>query len=471
MTPALYEADVAVVGAGIAGLVAATGMAEAGLSVLVLERSPEEDYICSSRLTGGVFHCALHAPDTDPAELARIIVEGRGEGADAALAHAVARDVMPAIRWLQGQGARFIRASADPWQRFVLAPPSLGRTGEGWRRRGGDTLLRLLGARLEGFGGWILRGRRASRLLLAEDAAVTGVAGEEFEVRARFVVIADGGFQQNEALVAASISPRPERLVQRNGGTGQGDGIAMAVAAGAALSADQRGFYGHVVSRDALSREALRFYPWLDELARHGLAVTGEGKRFCDESRGGIHLANRIAALPDPASVSVIWDEAIWRGPGRARFMAVNPALEKRGATIHRADSLAELARLAGIDPAALVREVAAHNEAIARGAGDSLEPARSFGGGAPMPITEPPFAAAPAAAGLTYTMGGLAVDASARVRRADGSVFPNVFAVGGSSGGLEGGAKPIYVGGLVKAAATGWRAAREAIAGLRVTA
>lgn len=454
--------DVVVIGAGIAGLVAAVGTAEAGLRTVVLEQSADEEYICSSRLTGGVFHCALRAPDEDPGSLARTIIDGRGADGNAALAQSIAQDAMPAIRWLQRQGARFIRASPDPWQRFVLSPPSLGRTEEGWRRRGGDVLLRLLATRLAEQGGVLRRGHRACRLVLDADGAVTGVAGADFAIAARAVVIADGGFQQNAAMVAEQISPRPSLLVQRNGGTGHGDGRSMAVAAGAAIVADSRGFYGHVVSRDALVDDALRFYPWLDELARHGLAVTPDGRRFCDEGRGGIHLANRIAGLPDPASAVVIWDEAIWRGPGRARFMAPNPALDRHGATVYRAGTLQDVAKLAGIDFAGLSETVKAHNAAIG-GVGDgSASPPRTAGAGAPMPIATPPFAAAPAAAGMTYTMGGIAVDGASRVQRASGEPFPNLFAVGGSSGGVEGGEKPMYVGGLVKASTTGWQAARS---------
>lgn len=465
----ILETEVAVIGAGIAGLVAATGAAEAGLRVLVLEQSPDAEYICSSRITGGVFHCALNAPDRDPEALAAVLVGGRGADGNAGLARQVARDVLPAIRWLQSQGARFIRASADPWQRFVIAPPSLGRPGDGWRGRGGDRLLRQLEARLESYGGKVLHGRRATRLLGDAAAGIAGVGGDSFEIHSFAVVIADGGFQQNAERLRAAISPRPERLVQRNGGTGWGDGIAMAEAAGAALEADLRGFYGHVVSRDALEREDMRFYPWLDELARHGIAVTADGHRFCDESLGGIHVANRIAALTDPASATVVWDEAIWRGPGRSRFMAVNPALEKRGATLFRANSLGELAAAAGIDPDGLVATVEVHNAAVLRGGGAGLVPARTIGDLAPLPIARPPFYAAPAAAGLTYTMGGLKVDALSRVVAREGGVFPNLFAVGGTSGGLEGGEKPLYAGGLVKAAATGWRAARTLIEHLRV--
>ena len=64
------------------------------------------------------------------------------------------------------------------------------------------------------------------------------------------VVIADGGFQSNEDLLRRYISPSPERLLQRNAGTGRGDGLLMAHAVGAALT-DMECFYGHVQARCA----------------------------------------------------------------------------------------------------------------------------------------------------------------------------------------------------------------------------
>ena len=45
------------------------------------------------------------------------------------------------------------------------------------------------------------------------------------------VVIADGGFQANlDMLRASGISPAPEKLLARNGGTAIGDGLRMAQA-------------------------------------------------------------------------------------------------------------------------------------------------------------------------------------------------------------------------------------------------
>src|SRR5215813_11128369 len=48
--------DVIVIGAGIAGLVAANRAAQLGRRVIVLEKSKEERYLCNSRYTYGTFH-------------------------------------------------------------------------------------------------------------------------------------------------------------------------------------------------------------------------------------------------------------------------------------------------------------------------------------------------------------------------------------------------------------------------------
>ncbi len=79
---------------------------------------------------------------TEPETLERSMKRARGDGGNGELIYAIARDVMPAIRWLQAHGVRFIRATPDPHQRFVLAPPAPGRTGNGWRTRRGRAVTR-----------------------------------------------------------------------------------------------------------------------------------------------------------------------------------------------------------------------------------------------------------------------------------------------------------------------------------------
>src|SRR5580693_10561290 len=48
--------DVIVIGAGIAGLVAANRSAQLGKRVIVLEKSKKDRYLCNSRYTYGTFH-------------------------------------------------------------------------------------------------------------------------------------------------------------------------------------------------------------------------------------------------------------------------------------------------------------------------------------------------------------------------------------------------------------------------------
>jgi fumarate reductase flavoprotein subunit len=282
--------------------------------------------------------------------------------------------------------------------------------------------------------------------------------GAVFEVVAHSVVIADGGFQCDMALLQDSISPVPEKILQRNARSGYGDGVRMAKAAGGKLSS-LIGFYGHVMNREAMNNSRLWPTPWMDNIATAAIVVGPDGQRFADEGRGGVYIANRIAALDDPLSATVIFDQSIWDGPGKSRFMPPNPNMEQQGGTLLKADSLEELAKKLGIPSDALAQTVDEYNNALERGALESLRPPRSPQTYSAMPLRTGPFYGVPVCAGITYTMGGIAIDEWSRAMKEDGTTFEGLYAVGGSSGGLEGGEEIGYVGGLIKAATTGLRA------------
>jgi fumarate reductase flavoprotein subunit len=67
--------------------------------------------------------------------------------------------------------------------------------------------------------------------------------------------------------------------------------------------------------------------------------------------------------------------------------------------------------------------------------------------------------------AGITYTMGGIRVDEHARALRADGVPIAGLYALGASTGGLEGGPAVGYTGGLVKGGVTALVAAEHVAA------
>ena len=67
--------DVAVVGGGIAGLVAANRLAQLGLRAVVLEQGGEERYLCNTRYTGGTFHVCSRDIMSDEGTLRQAIID------------------------------------------------------------------------------------------------------------------------------------------------------------------------------------------------------------------------------------------------------------------------------------------------------------------------------------------------------------------------------------------------------------
>ena len=117
-----------------------------------------------------------------------------------------------------------------------------------------------------------------------------------------------------------------------------------------------------------------------------------------------------------------------------------------------------------------MAETVAEYNAALSKGALATLPVRRTADRYKPFPIVKPPFYAVPMCAGITYTMGGPAVDADARGLHRDGHAIAGLYAVGSASGGLEGGPQVGYVGGLIKAFTLGIKAAQSIAAahGLR---
>lgn len=96
-------------------------------------------------------------------------------------------------------------------------------------------LLRTLAGELAKSGGTLLRGTRAMRLVMSDGECV-GLQAEQkagpVRIQARSVAICDGGFQANTGMLREFITADPDKLKQRNSGSGTGDGLRMAREAG-----------------------------------------------------------------------------------------------------------------------------------------------------------------------------------------------------------------------------------------------
>ncbi|GAA5231911.1 FAD-dependent oxidoreductase [Verticiella sediminum] len=457
--------DLIVVGGGIAGLAAANRAAEQGLRVVLLERGTDERYLCNSRLAGGVLHVAFRNIRDRPEALIEAVRAATKDQANPDLTRALAHTSARAGEWIKSQGVKFVRMSlAVDWQSWVMAPPRRIMAGMDWYGRGADYTLRLLARNLLARGGRIIQGAAAVSLMERAGACV-GVEirrqGDVSQLPASAVVLADGGFQGNLALLGQHISGAPEKLKQRGAATGVGDGLRMAQAFGAEI-ADLSYFYGHLLSRDAFDNPRTWPYPQLDELGVAGVMVGADGRRFADEGLGGVQLANAVAKLEDPLSAWAVFDSAIWEGPGRNARIPVNPHLVRAGGTIIQADTLAELASRTGLPAQALQETIAAHRQAVISGQFQQLDPPRSRPAGQAWAVDHPPYFAAPVCAGITYTMGGIAIDEHARVRSTRGVPVAGLYAAGANTAGLEGRQGATYIGGLMKGLVFGIRAAEH---------
>ena len=462
MADTASETDVLVIGGGIAGMVAANRAGELGKRVLVLERGEETLYPCNARWSGGTFHVHFTDPMASEEELRAAIRRATEGFTDTALGEALAADCGRLVRWLKREGIRMVNLGG--YHTSVLAPPAGTAPGLAWKGQGGDVALQRLEANLNQRNGSLLRGVRATEIApdgdgmrvwaMSADGPVSYTAGD--------VIIADGGFPADLELVAKHITPKADKLLQRNAGSATGDGLRMAQSLGAALTDGLDCFYGHLLCRDALTNDRLWPRPYLDSLVTAGLVVDRSGRRFAYEGNGGVYMANEVARLDDPLSAFVVFDHAIWTGPGAKSLVAANPHLVNGGGTLHRADSLEGLAALMEVSPEGLVETVADHNGALDGSQLEALSPPRRSDRHAPWPIAAAPFYAIPLCSGITHVMGGIRIDANGKVLREDGGTIGHLYAAGACTGGIEGGPAIGYVGGLSKSGVMGLRAAEH---------
>jgi fumarate reductase flavoprotein subunit len=444
MTVAERPEGIAVVGAGFGGLTAAIRAQELGARVTVLEASPTTPSWSNSRLSGARYHIAYLSPLQEPERLIAAIMDATKGTARPDLTESVARNASRTFAWVQQHGARFANLKGAR----VMVPVRPNRPGDVWRGRGGDVMLRRMQREFVARGGTYLPQHRATALhrrnggvagLTAED-----VRGSRVDVAAAAVIIADGGFSADADLLRrhARVS-RPDLLLARGAATGRGDGLRMMLDAGATL-VNGEALYAHLLHRDAQTNPRLTPYPMLDKMSLASIVVSGNGCRFYDEQLGGVAAANRIAHLEDPSNVWLIFDESIWWKEAQVdQIVPPNPNLVIGNARIERGDTPRELAARAGLPADALQKTIDEFDAAASAGTTRSLAIPRSA---APRPLRRPLYAI-PVAVGLTYTLGGPAVDAAARVLDANDQPIEGIYAVGSSAGGLSGGPKPGYAG------------------------
>ncbi|HET7386725.1 MAG TPA: FAD-dependent oxidoreductase [Nocardioidaceae bacterium] len=433
------DCDLVVVGAGVAGWVAACRARELGLDVAIVEA--DEEYVSggNGRLSGGWFHAAYRSPDWAPDKLREEVLRITENTADAEVVDAWTCNVGRAYRYLGTLGARFgpIPEAALHYQQNVLQPSTYGvEMGRRWRTGAPYALFEAAHRRFSAADGRFVGGFRGTELIEVASSVRGIVSSTGAAIRARAVLLCDGGFQGNPELVARHIT---NCYTLRGSASDRGDALTMATAVGAAVT-DLAPFYGHLLSRDSVTNDLLWPEPALAQLLERGIIVGSDGRRFIDEQLGDVLAANQLAWSSQAGSSWCVVTEPTWARNGTIGRFPPNPTLEAHGATIIRARDAPELSAALGMPLDALLTSVAR------------------------LPIAEVPsgLVAIPVIAGITFAMGGIHVDGGGRVRSSRDGVIGGLYAAGGAMGGLQGGPSAGYAGGWSEAATFGLLAAES---------
>jgi len=460
------SSDVVVVGAGNAAFCAALAAAEHGVTVLMLERAPEDEAGGNSRFTAGAFRCVYDGvddlralmPDLTDDEVTKSdfgtyteekfyddmgrVTEYR---TDPDLCELLVTRSKATMLWLRSKGVRF----APIWGRQAYKIDGRfkfwgGLTVEAWG--GGPGLVASLTETARKNKVSIAYGARAVSLI-ADDDGVKGVRvkhhGKTVEVRAKCVVLAAGGFQANTEMRTRYLGPGWELAKIRGTRFNTGDGIRMALDIGAMPTGNWSG--GHAVGWD---RNAPEFgdlsvgdnfqkhsYPW-------GIMINANGERFVDE---GADFRNYTYAK---------YGRVILNQPGQFAWQVFDakiiPMLRDeyriKRVTKVRADTLEDLVKkLDDVNPARALETIRSYNKAVmtevpfdpnvkdGRGTKGLAVPKSNWAN----TIDTPPFEAYAVTCGLTFTFGGLKIDTTAGVVDSDGAPIPGLYAAGELVGGL----------------------------------
>ncbi|MFB3885866.1 MAG: FAD-dependent tricarballylate dehydrogenase TcuA [Thermodesulfobacteriota bacterium] len=456
------KCDVAVVGGGNAGLVAAIEAKNAGADVLLIEKAPKKARGGNSRLSGGLFRIAsggtkdyepLLKGTNLPKEEIEIepyskddfynkVVKLSDGFADRGFTEIFVNRSFETVRWMKEQGVQWdLNPShkAKVGNRLIWSAGQVPLIALG----SGEGLVEMLYGIVERRSIEALYETAGRSLLGDESGNVCGLIAKGHDgfvqIDARSFILACGGFQANPAWRRRYLGEGWDLVKLRGTRYDTGDGIEMALQAGAQLVGHWGGCHASIVSEDSPMIEAAsagseRYsYPFC-------IMVNRNGERFVDE---GEDLQVFTYAK---------FGKEILKQPGSVAFQIfdakVIPILRAayQNAEMVESRSLEELAGELDINVERFLLTVKNYNEAIVNDEKPFVQyrlDGRRTKGLSPdktnwaQKIDTPPFRGYAVVCGLTMTYGGLKTNEKAQVIDCWDRPIKGLYAVGEITGGF----------------------------------
>ena len=481
--PLETKADVIIVGAGGAGMVAAATAVERGAKVIVLEKmamlggntarsegnmsamDPEPEklldmtqavrdiitkYTSMPPCTKAVADLQetvkqqLAAHDAagkkyifdSPELFALQTIEGGDCKNDPKLVLTMAKNATAAMNWLESQSD--MKWFHVPRHWIDVGIGGLYPRGQWPRQADGktpistyDAYIAPLAKKVKAAGSTIYTSMKVTEVVRDASGRVTSVKavdvkGAPHEFSGRSVILTAGGYGANLEMVKKYNDISVIATSNQPGTTGEV--LEAAVKSGAALEGMkwiQIHPHGNPKNGDLESAIAGRPQdtPYVNKL----------GARFVDETGRRDEISHGILAQPGQVIYSIFDQETINQKKVRDDLMQI--ALGHGYA--FKADTLEDLAAKAGIDKAGFMKTMDAYNAAARTQDTKNLPVPKILIG---MPVEKAPFYAVPLTVTIHHTMGGLKINEKTQVLDAEGKPIPGLYAAGEITGGIHGG-------------------------------
>ena len=426
------DVDIVVVGSGSSGVAATVQAAELGATTLLLEKSTQTGG--NGRLTEGMF--AINSQMQQELGVGdgvtfTDIIAAEQEFFNYRINNLLWKDMVDAsgdnIDWMASHGVKFSGVVDDYHE--------LGKFEcFHWFEEGsGSNYIDPMLDSAKKLGATVMTETPAVDLII-EGGAVKGLYakkpdGSILQVNAKAVILTSGGYAQNEEIMAE----RGWDLTysHNNGVAGHdGDGLRMAISAGA-----------HDVSRErCFLREAysygIDFFADMSQTIHRGgpvLWVNQDAERYTNEGCGSFvpqcvgNAVHTQAASYLVMSKDII-DEFVAR-KGYANLQAdMDEAAEQcPGNNVYKADTVAELAKLQGLDAATLENTIERYNELCGKGIDEDFNKAATE----LVPLKTAPFYIFRQDMAFWTSIGGIDTNRKMEVVTAKGQPIAGLYAAG----------------------------------------
>lgn len=450
-----YTCDIVIAGAGVGGLASALTAVQGGASVILVE---------ASKMVGGTSRFSAGSIGL------RFGTTWEETQANAPLSNPVLSktvlDNWPEYKqWIIDSNLPLGEVTEFPgeylWMGGKLPEPALMKADS-------DAYFQAFGKMFNDAGGTTLTSTFAKKLITNERDEIVGLRCEDengtFDIGAKAVIIATGGFQCNKEMVTKYIAPQADLSHAQCVPYLDGAGIRMAEEIGAKLSSGLSTYYGHhepwpwqaaIDATDPEKYEAMNvddihcyyYGATTYSFQTRGLITNIDGKRYVDESKQSF-LVNQYTMKQPYARAYVFIDQAMrdqFTGTRKGTGLTGEDRIEyliANGAPVLIADTLEELADMLVESTTSedkfnkhnFLKTVDEFNAAVESGTADCLDvPKLNYAD----KLSTPPFYAFPVVAGIMGTFGGICINEKAEVIGNGGGIIKGLYAVPGAAGGI----------------------------------